>query len=87
MVDRNDARAAAQLLAYFISVAGMPPPWHRVAPCQQWPNLRVGGGVTKQTRMLVTADPDSMSGKAQKAARYGIPVVHPRAFAQILQQM
>ena len=46
--------------------------------------LLVGAGVTKKTRLLVAADPDSMSGKAQKAAKYGIPVVHPAAFAQML---
>lgn len=46
--------------------------------------LRVGASVTKQTRMLVAADPDSMSGKAQKAAKYGIPIVHVRAFVHML---
>ncbi len=46
--------------------------------------LCVGQSVTKQTRLLVAADPDSMSGKAQKAAKYGIPVVHPAAFLPML---
>ncbi|MGI5236962.1 BRCT domain-containing protein [Dactylosporangium sp. CA-139066] len=46
--------------------------------------LAVGAGVTRRTRLLVAADPDSMSGKARKAADYGIPVVHPAAFAQML---
>lgn len=31
--------------------------------------------VTKQTRVLVAADPDSLSGKAKQARSYGIPVV------------
>jgi len=31
--------------------------------------------VTKKTKLLVTADPDSLSGKAQQARKYGIPVV------------
>ena len=31
--------------------------------------------VTKKTRLLVAADPDSLSGKAQQARKYGIPVV------------
>lgn len=31
--------------------------------------------VTKQTKLLVAADPDSLSGKAQQARKYGIPVV------------
>lgn len=46
--------------------------------------LSVGRGITKKTRLLVAADPDSMSGKAQKAATYGVPVVHPAAFRQML---
>lgn len=46
--------------------------------------LVVGAGVTKKTRLVVAADPDSMSGKAQKAGKYGIPVVHPAAFRKML---
>lgn len=38
------------------------------------------GGVTKATRVLVAADPDSLSGKAQKARTYGIPIVTEDAF-------
>lgn len=38
------------------------------------------GGVTKSTRVLVSADPDSLSGKAATARRYGIPVIDERAF-------
>lgn len=38
------------------------------------------GGVTKATRVLVAADPDSLSGKAQKARTYGIPIVNEDAF-------
>lgn len=34
----------------------------------------VQSGVTKRTKALVAADPDSMSGKAAKARQYGIPV-------------
>jgi len=32
-------------------------------------------GVTKKVKLLVAADPDSLSGKARKARDYGIPVV------------
>ncbi|WBB52466.1 exonuclease domain-containing protein [Verrucosispora sp. WMMD573] len=46
--------------------------------------LRVGDRVTKKTRLLVAADPDSMSGKAEKARQYGIPIVHPTAYKQML---
>ena len=35
----------------------------------------VGSNVTKRTRVVVAADPDSLSSKAQKARKYGIPVV------------
>lgn len=31
--------------------------------------------ITKKTRLLVSADPDSLSGKAQQARKYGVPVV------------
>lgn len=33
------------------------------------------GAVTKKVKLLVAADPDSISGKARKARQYGIPVV------------
>lgn len=46
--------------------------------------LQVGDGVTKKTRLLVAADPDSMSGKAKKARQYGIPIVHPEAYRGML---
>jgi DNA polymerase-3 subunit epsilon len=38
------------------------------------------GGVTKNTRVVVAADPDSMSGKAAKARSYGVPVITEDAF-------
>ncbi|MBE7324497.1 DNA polymerase III subunit epsilon [Nocardioides sp. Y6] len=41
------------------------------------------GGVTKSTKVLVSADPDSMSGKAAKARSYGIPVISEEAFARL----
>jgi DNA polymerase-3 subunit epsilon len=43
--------------------------------------LIVGKDVTKKTQLLVTADPDTLSGKARKARLYGIPVVSEEAFA------
>lgn len=45
------------------------------------------GGVTKRTRLLVAADPDSLSGKAGKARQYGIPIVTEDAFASLLERM
>lgn len=49
--------------------------------------LRVGDGVTKKTRLLVAADPDSMSGKARKARQYGIPIVHPSGYLRLVDQL
>jgi DNA polymerase-3 subunit epsilon len=46
--------------------------------------LSVGDRVTRNTRLLVAADPDSMSGKAKQANRYGIPIVHPAAFLRLV---
>ena len=44
------------------------------------------GGVTKATRVLVAADPDSLSGKAQKARTYGIPIVTEDAFERAFDE-
>lgn len=43
------------------------------------------GSVTKRTRLLVAADPDSLSGKAAKARQYGIPIVTPEAFDTLVE--
>lgn len=40
--------------------------------------------VTKRVRLVVAADPDSMSGKARKAESYGITVVSETGFVRIL---
>lgn len=44
------------------------------------------GGVTKSTKLLVSADPDSMSGKAGKARAYGVPVVDEPAFERMFSE-
>lgn len=49
--------------------------------------LAVADRVTKRTRLLVAADPDSMSGKARQAAKYGIPIIHPDAFEQLTPKL
>ena len=41
-------------------------------------------GVTKKVALVIAADPDSLSGKARKAADYGIPIVTEQAFARLL---
>ncbi|MGW0486059.1 hypothetical protein [Nonomuraea sp. NPDC003214] len=40
--------------------------------------------VTERVRLLVAADPDSMSGKARKSRAYDIPIVTPDAFARMV---
>ncbi|WGY03876.1 exonuclease domain-containing protein [Nocardioides sp. QY071] len=45
------------------------------------------GGLTKRTRLLVAADPDSLSGKAKKAREYGIPIVNEAALLGLLLSM
>ncbi len=45
----------------------------------------VGDAVNKRTRLLIAADPDSMSGKAKKARQYGVPIVHPQAYRAMLE--
>ncbi|MGH8794275.1 MAG: exonuclease domain-containing protein [Stackebrandtia sp.] len=46
--------------------------------------LSVAGYVTKKTALVAAADPDTMSGKAEKARRYGVPVVKPEAVLGML---
>ncbi|MFI9486617.1 exonuclease domain-containing protein [Promicromonospora sp. NPDC052451] len=43
--------------------------------------------VTRKVRLVVAADADSMSGKARKAAAYGIPVVSEAGFTRILDDL
>ena len=47
----------------------------------------VVGGLTKKTRVLVAADPDSQSGKAAKARSYGVPVITEKAFNRLIRQL
>ncbi|MFC3896501.1 exonuclease domain-containing protein [Lentzea rhizosphaerae] len=49
--------------------------------------LTVKGGVTKRTALVIAADPDTMSGKADKARAYGIPVVSEDLFAGLLGEL
>jgi DNA polymerase-3 subunit epsilon len=46
--------------------------------------LVVADRVTRNTRVLVAADLDTMSEKARTAHRYGIPVIHPAVFLQLI---
>lgn len=41
--------------------------------------------VTRRTKLVVAADPDTQSGKASTARRYGIPLVDPETFIRLAQ--
>lgn len=41
------------------------------------------GTVTKSTRFLVSADPDSLSGKAEKARSYGVTIIDEQTFVRL----
>lgn len=44
-------------------------------------------GLSRRTKLLVAADPDSLSGKAKKAREYGLPIIGEQAFLDLLDQM
>ena len=45
---------------------------------------RPWSGVTKKVRLVVAADPDSISGKAKKARDYGIPIIDEKALERFV---
>ncbi|MEV5298000.1 exonuclease domain-containing protein [Amycolatopsis methanolica] len=49
--------------------------------------LRITGSVSGRTDLLVAADPDSLSGKANRARELGIPIVDEHAFLRVLQSL
>ena len=40
--------------------------------------------MTKKTKVVVAADPNSLSGKAAKARGYGVPILTEAAFERLL---
>lgn len=58
--------------------------WHRRS---REAGLVPHGAVTRQVRLVVAADPDSLSGKARKAAAYGIPVIGEAGFLRVLDEL
>jgi DNA polymerase-3 subunit epsilon len=46
--------------------------------------LQVMPSVTKKLDLLVVADPNTQSGKANKARQYGIRIVHEPVFWRVL---
>jgi DNA polymerase-3 subunit epsilon len=49
--------------------------------------LRVTGGVSGKTRLLVASDPDSLSGKARKARDLGVPIVDYSTYMEMLDNV
>ncbi|WP_309236073.1 exonuclease domain-containing protein [Amycolatopsis sp. SID8362] len=49
--------------------------------------VRITTSVSKQTRVLAAADPDSLSGKAKRARECGVPVVSEAAFLKALAKL
>lgn len=45
------------------------------------------GGIRQNSKLLVSADLDSMSGKMQRARRFGVPVVDEPTFTRLLQDL
>ncbi|WP_158888489.1 exonuclease domain-containing protein [Amycolatopsis anabasis] len=60
------------------------PEWERAAAEA---GLVAHPAVTKKVKLLVAADPDTVSGKARKARDYGIPVIAEDAFAGLLNSV
>ncbi|ASO21981.1 DNA polymerase-3 subunit epsilon [Actinoalloteichus hoggarensis] len=63
------------------------------APRDGWTLRTVAAGlveagyVTRKTRLVVAADPDSLSGKARRARSYGIPIITEDAYAVLLSRL
>jgi DNA polymerase-3 subunit epsilon len=49
--------------------------------------LKVTSSVSRRTKVVVAADPDSISGRARKARDYGVPVVDYAAYLRLRDQM
>ena len=49
--------------------------------------LRPTGAVSGKTRLLVAADPDSLSGKARKARELGVPIVDYATYLGMLDSL
>ncbi|MGV2384273.1 MAG UNVERIFIED_CONTAM: TerB family tellurite resistance protein, partial [Thermobifida fusca] len=49
--------------------------------------LRPAASVTRRTRLLVAADPDSQSGKARRARQIGVPIVDSETFLRLCRQV
>ena len=49
--------------------------------------LRPTGSVSRQTKVVVAADPDSLSGKARRAREVGVPIIGVAAYERLLVRL
>ncbi len=62
-------------------------------PREEWVRTAADAGlvpwpsVTRAVALVVAADPDTLSGKARRAASLGIPIVTEQAFARMLERL
>ena len=49
--------------------------------------LWVTSSVSRKTKLVAAADPDSLSGKARRARSLGIPIVDYSTFIQMMEQL
>ncbi|MDR0959609.1 MAG: 3'-5' exoribonuclease [Propionibacteriaceae bacterium] len=49
--------------------------------------LVVHSNVTKKVRVLIAADPETLSGKARKASEYGIPIITEENFLRLIERL
>ncbi|AEV87574.1 DNA polymerase III subunit epsilon [Actinoplanes sp. SE50] len=93
-VDRALAEPAAQVTRWQLTpgdqvvfTGDLHPPREHLEVDALTHGLRTARKVTKQTRLLVAADPDSLSGVAKLARQYGIPIVTPAAYKTMLEAL
>ena len=72
------------VVAFTGQMPGAREQWERRAALS---GLKVTDNTTRATKLLVAADPDSLSGKAKKARQYGIPIVSVDAFDKLLRHV
>lgn len=82
-VVRRFALAAGDKVVFTGEMRRERPEWERAAVDA---GLSVHPAITKKVKLLVAADPDTLSGKGRKARDYGIPVITEDAFAGMLDR-
>jgi len=71
--------------AFRCSIDGQPASRQMAIDVAQRAGMVIQKGVTKSLDYLVVADPDTQSGKARKARKYGIPILAEPVFWNLMQ--